>query len=73
MESAPKSITMDFSFRHGTHCCDPAALIEAPRKGCFIEPCLTPQNEIKHPPEDRRTAGSLLGVNSSWMETILAR
>ena len=47
-ESAPKSITMDISFDTDSPVADRLRLIEAAKKGCFIEAMLTPQNEIKH-------------------------
>ena len=47
-ESAPRSITMDISFDTDSPVEDRLRLIEATRKGCFIEAMLTPQNEIAH-------------------------
>lgn len=46
--SAPKSITMDISFDTDSPVADRLRLIEAAKKGCFIEAMLTPQNEIRH-------------------------
>jgi uncharacterized OsmC-like protein len=47
-ESAPKSIAMDISFDTESSLEDQLRLIEAAKKGCFIEAMLTPQNEITH-------------------------
>jgi hypothetical protein len=47
-ESAPKSIAMDISFDTDAPLEDQLRLIEAAKKGSFIEAMLTPQNETAH-------------------------
>jgi uncharacterized OsmC-like protein len=47
-ESAPKSIAMDISFDTASPVEDRLRLIDAAKKGCFIEAMLTPQNQISH-------------------------
>ena len=47
-ESAPKSITMDISFDTDSPVADRLRLIEAAKKGCFIEQMLRQPNEIGH-------------------------
>jgi uncharacterized OsmC-like protein len=47
-ESAPKSIHMDISMDSDASLEDQLRLIEAAKKGCFIEAMLTPQNNITH-------------------------
>ena len=47
-ESAPKSIHMDISMDSDASLEDQLRLIEAAKKGCFVEAMLTPQNNITH-------------------------